>query len=41
MKVNYDKLLDQACTKLGLDKEEMLKKYDGDVRKAYEATNLM
>ena len=41
LKVNYDKLLDQACTKLGLDKEEMLKKYDGDVRKAYEATNLM
>lgn len=41
LKVNYDKLLDQACTKLNLDKEEMLRKYDGDARRAYEATNLM
>ena len=41
LKVNYDKLLDQACAKLNLDKEELLKQYDGDARRAYEATNLM
>lgn len=39
--VNYDKLLKSNCKKLNLDYDEQLNKYDGDVRKAAEQTQLM
>ena len=40
-KINYDRLLKQNCKKLGIDEADMLAKYKGDARAAYEATMLM
>lgn len=41
IKVNYERLLKQNCKKLGIDEAEMLAKYNGDARAAYEKTMLM
>lgn len=41
IKVNYERLLKQNCKKLGIDEADMLAKYNGDARAAYEATMLM
>ena len=41
LKVNYERLLKQNCKKLGIDEADMLAKYNGDARAAYEATMLM
>lgn len=41
LKINYDRLLKQSCKKLGIDEADMLAKYNGDARAAYEATMLM
>ena len=41
LKVNYERLRKQNCKKLGINESEMLAKYNGDARAAYEATMLM
>ena len=41
IKVNYERLLKQNCKKLGIDEAEILAKYNGDARAAYEKTMLM
>lgn len=41
LKVNYERLLKQNCKKLGIDEADMLAKYNGDARAAYEKTMLM
>lgn len=39
--VNYEILLKQNCKKLGINEADMLAKYNGDARAAYEKTMLM
>ena len=39
--VNYDALLRERCSKLGISYEEILSNYGGDARLAYDATNAM
>ena len=41
LKVNYERLLKQNCKKLGINEADMLAKYNGDARAAYEKTMLM
>lgn len=41
LKVNYERLLKQNCKKLGINESDMLAKYNGDARAAYEKTMLM
>ena len=41
VKVNYDKLLTENCKRLRLDRDEILAKHNGNVKSAYEETNLM
>lgn len=39
--VNYEKLLQYNCSKLGLNYDKTLAQYNGDARAAVESTNLM
>lgn len=41
VKVHYDKLLTENCKRLRLDRDEILAKHNGNVKSAYEETNLM
>ena len=41
LQVNYEILLKQNCKKLGINEADMLAKYNGDARAAYEKTMLM
>lgn len=41
LNVDYEGLLRNSCEKVGMNYDEVLKDYNGDVRKAYESVNLM
>lgn len=41
VKVNYNRLLSENCERLNINRDEILAKHNGDVKAAYEETNLM